>query len=170
MHSQRQSSAKRPGQQVNHVNHVAGQNNKEKENFLLHVVESRRNEKWLVDGGGLLSILPPNSHHLKSGPTGDELRAANGTTKPCYGTVSRTLCIDGNDFPFEFTVAAVSQRILGANFLASFYLAPNHRDAQLLNLKYFSTLTAQHAVGAKSISSHKPTTPVISSWTHTQRS
>ena len=130
------------------MNHVAGQ--KGRDNFLLHVIDSRRNEKWLVDGGALLSIIPPSPHHLKAGPVDEELRAANGTKIPCYSTVNRTLCVDGKDFPFEFTVAAVSQRILGADFLAHNYLAPNHRDAQLLNLKDFSKINAQHAVGAKS--------------------
>ena len=70
-------------------------------------------------------------------------------TIACYGTTDRTLSISGKDYPFKFTVAAVSQRILGADFLAQFYLAPNHRDAQLLNLKDFSKIPAQHAVGAK---------------------
>ena len=129
------------------MNHVAGP---EKDSFLLHVTDSRRKEKWLVDGGAIISIVPPTPHHLKTGPIGEELRAANGTRIPCYGTVFRTLSIGGKDFPFEFTVAAVSQRILGADFLANFHLAPNHRDAELLSLKDFSKLPAQHAVGAKS--------------------
>ena len=130
------------------MNHVAGQ--KDKENFLLHVIDSRLNEKWLVDGGAILSIIPPSPHHLEDGPIGEQLRAANGSNIACYGTTYRTLSIEGKDYPFEFTVAAVSQRILGADFLAQFYLAPNHRDAQLLNLKDFSKITAQHAIGAKS--------------------
>ena len=135
---------------MNHVNHVAGQ--KDKENFLLHVIDNRLNDQWLVDGGAILSIIPPSAHHLKDGPVGEQLRAANGSTIACYGTENRTLSIDGKDFPFEFTVAAVSQKILGADFLAQFYLAPNHRDAQLLNLKDFSKISAQRAVGAKSTS------------------
>ena len=148
MHTQRQNRPKRPGQPLNHVNHVAGPN--ERDNFLLHVVDTRRHEKWLVDGGAIISIVPPTAHQLKSGPTGEELRAANGTSIPCYGSICRTLSIGGKDFPFEFTVAAVKQRILGADFLANFHLAPNHRDAKLLSLKDFSTLPAQHAVGATS--------------------
>ena len=144
-----QVGAKRPGQPVSgHVNNVAGL--KDKDNFLLYVTDSRRNEKWLVDGGALISIVPPTPRQLKAGPTGEELRAANGSIIPCYGNHYRTLSIGGQDFPFEFTVAAVSQRILGADFLANFHLAPNHRDAKLLDLKTFSNLPAQHAVGAKS--------------------
>ena len=93
--------------------------------------------------------MPPIPFQIKRGPIRDDLRATNGTSITCYGTIYRTLAIGGCDFPFKFTVAAVSQRFLGANFLANFYLAPNHRDAQLINnLKDFSTLPAQHAPGA----------------------
>ena len=108
------------------MNYVAGQ---KKDNYLLHVVDTRRKEKWLVDGGALLSIVPPTPSQIKNGPIGDDLRAANGSSILCYGSIDRTLSIGGIDFPFEFTVAAVSQRILGADFLANFYLALNHRDA-----------------------------------------
>ena len=128
------------------MNSVAGP--KAKENFLLHVIDTRRNEKYLVDGGALMSIIPPTPTQLKHGPSGEELRAANGSKIACYGTVDRTLSIGGIDFPYEFTVADVSQRIIGADFLANFYLAPNHRDAHLLSLKDFSTIPAQHAHGA----------------------
>ena len=94
--------------------------------------------------------LPPNSQQLKNGPNGEELRAANGSVILCYGTYDRTLTIGDRNFPFEFTVAPVSQRILGADFLAQFYLAPNHRDAVLLDLRDFSQLPAEHAHGAVS--------------------
>ena len=122
-----------------------------RDNFLLYITDDRKQEKFLVDGGAIISILPPTAAHRKSGPTGESLRAANGTIIPCYGSAYRTLSIGGKDFAFEFTVAAVSQRIIGADFLANFHLAPNHRDAQLLSLKDFSTLPAQHAIGAKSL-------------------
>ena len=149
VHLEAQNGAKRPGQPVKgHVNNVAGL--KDRDNFLLYVTDTRRSEKWLLDGGALLSIVPPTPLQLKAGPVGDELRAANGSKIPCFGSICRTLSIGGKDFPFEFTVAAVSQRILGADFLANFHLAPNHRDAKLLDLKDFSTLPAQHAVGAVS--------------------
>ena len=139
---------KRAGQQVNDANNVTGQNSNE--NFLLHVLDTRQNEKWLVDGGAIILIVPPTAHQLKAGPVGEELRATNSSEIACYGSIYRTLSIGGKDFPYELMAAVVSQRILGADFLANFYLAPNHRDAQVLNLKDFSTLPAQHAVGAKS--------------------
>ena len=73
---------------------------------------TRRNEKWLVDGGAIILIIPPTARQLKAGPVGEELRAANGSKISCYGSVYRTLSIGGKEFPYEFTVASVSQRIL----------------------------------------------------------
>ena len=125
------------------VNAVAGEN----DSFLLHVLDSRRNEQWLVDGGALLSIIPPTRHQRRLGPSGPQLRAANGTEIRCYGTTTRTITIGPTDFEFDFTIADVKNRIIGADFLAHYYLAPNHRDALLLNLKDFSTLPATHARG-----------------------
>ena len=148
VHPQAQAGTKRAGQPLSHVNKVSGLD--DRDNFLLYIVDTRRQEQWLVDGGAIISIVPPTTQQLNSGPTGEELRAANGTLIPCYGTIYRTLSIDGKDFPFEFTVAAVNQRILGADFLANFHLAPNHRDAELISMKDFSKIPAQHAVGAKS--------------------
>ena len=128
------------------MNAVAGQS----DSFLLHVKDTRRNEQWLVDGGALLSILPPTRQQRRLGPSGAQLRAANGTEISCYGNVTRTLTIGQTDFEFSFTVADVKNRIIGADFLAHFYLAPNHRDALLINLQDFSTLPATHARDAVS--------------------
>ena len=132
---------------MNHVNSTTGQI---KDNYLLHVTDTSRGEKWLVDGGALISLLPPTPQHLKRGPIGTGLKAANGTLIPCFGSTFRTITIGEQKFDFKFTVAAVTQRILGADFLAEFYLAPNHRDANLINLQDFTTLPAQHEFGAKS--------------------
>ena len=140
--------AKRQGQPLGHVNNVVGPKS---DNFLLHVIDTRTNDRYLVDGGALLSIIPPTPQQLRRGPNGVELRAANGSAIPCYGTEYRTITIGEQNFAFHFTIAAVSQRILGADFLANFYLAPNHRDAQLISLKDYSTLPAQHARGVKSM-------------------
>ena len=128
------------------VSVVAG----ESDSFLLHVQDTRRNEQWLVDGGALLSILPPTRQQRRLGPSGAQLRAANGSEIKCYGNVSRTITIGQTDFEFTFTIADVKNRIIGADFLAHFYLAPNHRDALLINLQDFSTLPATHARGATS--------------------
>ena len=112
--------AKRSGRAAN-VNAVTGQKGN-----LLHVWDSCNNIRWLVDGGALLSIVPPTKEQKVSGPIGTQLRAANGTTIDCYGTVTKTLTIGKRSFTYDFTIADVRQPLLGADFLAEYYLAPNH--------------------------------------------
>ena len=121
------------------MNVVTGQ-----EGFLLHVTDRKRNEKWLVDGGALVSLLPPNRQQRLLGSNGTQLKAANGTIIPCFGKISKTIQIGDQTFSFDFTIADVKTRIIGADFLAEYYLAPNHRDAVLINLNDFSTLPAEH--------------------------
>ena len=127
------------------VNAVSGESGS-----LLHVCDNIRNEQWLVDGGALLSIIPPTNAQRRAGPNSTQLQAANGTKIDCYGTENRTIKIGQQDFNFTFVIADVSQRILGADFLAEFYLAPNHRDGVLLNLNNFNTLPATLARGISS--------------------
>ena len=97
------------------MNAVSGQ-----KGSLLHVIDSRENKKWLVDGGALLSIVPPTHSQRSAGPNGTRLKAANGTTIDCFGTINKTLVIGERSFPFDFIIADVQQRILGADFLANF--------------------------------------------------
>ena len=140
--------SKRSGQPLNSVNNVAGQNS---ESFLLFVTDTVRNEKWLVDGGALPSILPPTPQQRLRGPNEVKFKAATGSDIACYGSVQRTIKIGTSSFPFEFIIADVQTRILGADFLAKNALVPNHRDAHLINLLDYSTLPAEHARGMKSL-------------------
>ena len=117
---------------------------------LLHVTDNLEGHKWLVDGGALLSIVPPTKSQRRLGPNGTGLCAANGTKINCYGSVEKTLNIGSRTFTFSFTIADVRQRILGADFLAAFYLAPNHRDGTLIDLDNFDVLPATFAHGATS--------------------
>ena len=149
MHSLREAPGKRSGQQLNPtVNNVAGPND---ECFLLHVTDAKTNEKYLVDGGALLSIVPPTYQQRLKGPNATKLKAANGSDIACYGYCNRTIVIGTQAFTFNFIIANVQSRILGADFLAKNYLAPNHRDATLINLLDHSTLPAIHARGFSSV-------------------
>ena len=139
-----QGSVKREGRPAD-VNAATGQNG-----YLLHVTDEIEGTKWLVDGGALVSIIPPTKSQRLRGTDGTQLCAANGTKIDCYGKVRKTLVIGKRRFDFSVTVANVRQRILGADFLANFYLAPNHRDGSLMDLENFDVLPATFAHGAKS--------------------
>ena len=127
------------------MNAATGQNG-----FLLHVIDEVEGTRWLVDGGALVSIIPPTKTQRRLGPNGTQLCAANGTKIDCYGKVRKTLVIGKRQFEFDVTIANVRQRILGADFLATFYLAPNHRDGSLMDLENFDILPATFAHGEKS--------------------
>ena len=128
------------------MNAVPGQ-----DGHLLHVIDSNSGQKWLVDGGALMSIVPPSTEQRRSGPCGTPLQAANGTRIECFGLVTKTLVIGKRPFTFEFTVADVRQPLIGADFLAHFHLAPDHRHGALLDLEEFpATIPATLAHGVHS--------------------
>merc|ERR1711911_51101 len=57
----------------------------------------------------------------------------------------------GRRFSFPVTIADVKQPILGADFLAKNYLAPNHRDGTLIDLRDYSVLKANFETEAEPI-------------------
>ena len=124
------------------MNAVAGQSSN-----LLHVWDSSNQVKWLVDSGSLLSIIPPSEEARSKGPDGLVLRAANGSEILCYGKASLTITIGNRKFRYDVVVADIKHHILGADFLSHFYLAPNLRDGNLLDLKQLTTLPATLATG-----------------------
>ena len=124
------------------VNAVPGQKGE-----LLYVRDSNNNVDWLVDSGALYSIVPPTLAQRAQGPQENHLQAANGTKISCYGYVEKTLKFGSKSFVFDFVVADVKNHILGADFLAENYLAPNQRDGSLLDLNNFHTIPAVVAHG-----------------------
>ena len=114
---------------------------------LLFVHDTANNVKWLVDSDALYSIIPPTYAQRLKGPEGQSLQAANGTNIPCYGSVIKDLCIGNRKYQFDFVVADVKHHILGADFLAEFFLAPNHRDGSLIDLNCFDTIPGVVAQG-----------------------
>ena len=128
-------TGKRPSREPE-VSAVPGQGD------LLYVHDAHNNIKWLVDSGALYSIIPPTLSQRAQGPQGDGLRAANGSNINCYGSVFKTLSIGSKNYQYEFIVADVKNHIIGADFLAHFYLAPNQRDGNLLDLNSFDTIPA----------------------------
>ena len=116
---------------------------------LLYIRDPKTKYKWLIDGGALLSILPPLPSQRKIGPNGTKLSAANGTAIQCYGKTRHRVTLGNKVFPFDFIIADVTQPIIGADFLAHFYLAPNHRDGCLVNLQNFESIQADFATDSQ---------------------
>ena len=114
---------------------------------LLYVYDSINDVKWLVDSGALYSIVPPTAAQRAQGPQDNHLQAANGSRISCYGNVVLNIKLGSKSFEFDFVVADVKNHILGADFLAEHYLAPNQRDGSLVDLNSFSSIPAVIATG-----------------------
>ena len=114
---------------------------------MLYIHDSNNAIDWLVDSGALYSIVPPTLAQRTQGPQENHLQAANGTKISCFGSVEKTLTFGSKTYTFEFVVADVKNHILGADFLAENYLAPNHRDGSLIDLSSFHTIPAEVARG-----------------------
>ena len=114
---------------------------------LLRVTDSVSGDNWLVDSGAMISIVPATNEIKKRGPTGAQLKAANGTPIDTYGRCVHTITLAGRQFPYEFVVANVQHNIIGADFLSDFYLAPNQRDGSLLDLETFDSIPATPVEG-----------------------
>ena len=110
---------------------------------LLYIRDPVNKRDWLVDGGAFVSLVPPSPTQRARGPNGQKLRAANGTEIDCFGECTIKVHIGSRIFIHTVLVADVKVSLLGADFLAQHYLAPNHRDKTLIDLHDLSTLDAQ---------------------------
>jgi hypothetical protein len=71
----------------------------------------------LVDSGASLSILPNTS---TAPPTDPHLVGANGKPISAWGFRRRTVCFSGQNFEFDFLLAADATPLLGMAFLPKF--------------------------------------------------
>ena len=120
-------------------------------NDLLYIHDVTTKQKWLIDWGAVLSIMPPTLAQRLNEPTEMQLQAANGSRIRCYGVRQMPIHLADRKVSFPITIADVKQPILGADFLAKFYLAPNHRDGTLVDLKDMSSIKVDFETKAKPI-------------------
>ena len=89
-------------------------------NNLLYVTDTVTKRKWLVDGGAVLSIVPPTLSQRTAGKSSTQLQAANGTKISCYGVQEMVVSLADRQVRFPIHIADVKQSILGADFLEIF--------------------------------------------------
>lgn len=85
---------------------------------LFFVLERTSHQRFLVDTGAEVSVVPPSKSERQHKQQGINLLAANGATITTYGLRSITVNL-GLRRPYRwiFTVADVRRPILGADFL-----------------------------------------------------
>ncbi len=123
---------KRQGQQPS-VNAVVGHPT------LLRVHDTKTQLNFLVDTGAALSLLPSSPYEKKFAPITDPLRAANGSSISTFGQRFLTLRLGSRKLSWNFTIADVTQPILGADFLCHHRLLVDLTHRRLIDAKTFET-------------------------------
>ena len=110
---------------------------------LFFIKDRTSGEKFLVDTGAEVSVLPPSGPPSSRQPTGYSLQAANYSSIATYGTRSMTLDLGlRRTFRWIFITADVRHAILGADFLHHFGLSVDVRQSRLTD-----TLTHLQVLG-----------------------
>ena len=98
---------------------------------LLFIYDPLSKSRYLIDTGAEVSVLPATPSQ-KSLPAISYLYAANGSKIPVYKRLTRKLDLHlRRSFEWTFYVAAVSQPILGADFLTNFNLIVDIKNRKL---------------------------------------
>jgi hypothetical protein len=84
---------------------------------LIFLTDELTNDRYLVDIGATLSIVPC---HQNTSPSGPLLKGADGQAIPSWGFIKKTVQFQGKLFTSTFLQAAVAGPILGIDFLRKF--------------------------------------------------
>jgi hypothetical protein len=84
---------------------------------LIFLTDELTNDRYLVDTGATLSIVPCSKNSSPSGPL---LKGADGQPIPSWGFIKKTGQFQGKLFTSSFLQAAVAGPILGIDFLRKF--------------------------------------------------
>ena len=116
---------------------------------LLYIWDCKSNRRFLVDSGAEVSVVPATASDRRSGPVGPVLTGANGSTIQTYG--SRTLPLEFNSrhYKWPFTIADVSQPLLGADFLRAYSLLIDVRKRRLVDAEDLTSLTLRPTSAAE---------------------
>src|SRR6201990_3294413 len=135
---------------------------------LLLIFDPLSSLNYLIDTGAQISLLPKacvSSASVSPPCLGPSLYAANGSTIATYGEKSYTLDLGlKRAFRWLFTIADVSQPIIGADFLSHFGLIVDLRHKRLLdNCTSLSTQGGLFSTQHFNISSVAPSSSPLTS-------
>ncbi|GFU78807.1 retrotransposable element Tf2 155 kDa protein type 1 [Trichonephila clavipes] len=89
----------------------------------LFLFDRKSGQKFLIDSGSEICVIPPSPTMNKSPQSNFSLFAANNTKIPAYGMVRKELNLGlRRPFIWTFIIADVSSPIIGADFLKHFNL------------------------------------------------
>lgn len=114
---------------------------------LLYIQDRNSGRNFLVDTGAEVSVIPATPSDRRMSPAKVTLRAANGTDILAYGSRNLPLRFGNRYFQWECQVAAVSQPLLGADFLRAHNLLVDVAGRQLVDPKDFTSICLQPTIG-----------------------
>jgi hypothetical protein len=112
----------------------------------MRLVDTFTGREYLVDSGAELCVFPASWEDKKKTQNKDYLIAANGSKIQSYGSRSIALKFGKSTFAQEFTVADVTQPILGANFFAKNHLVIDLAKSRILQAQDWIQLPAAQTV------------------------
>ena len=99
------------------------------------VKDQVRGEDIMIDSGSVICLEPASpglrAHGVPDPSTPIRLKSVNGVPLRCYSRTQCTVDLDGLLLTFEFIVAAVSQTIIGSDFLMHFGFAIAYHNTRL---------------------------------------
>ncbi|GFW02734.1 retrotransposable element Tf2 155 kDa protein type 1 [Trichonephila clavipes] len=105
----------------------------------LFLLNRKSGQKFLIESGNEICVIPPSPTMNKSPQSNFSLFAANNTKIPAYGMMRRELNLDlRRPFIWTFIIADVSSPIIGADFLKHFNLLINLKKKKVGGCGNFS--------------------------------
>ncbi|GFW03519.1 retrovirus-related Pol polyprotein from transposon opus [Trichonephila clavipes] len=102
----------------------------------LFLLDRKSGQKFLIDSGSEICVIPPSPTMNKSPQSNFSLFAANNTKIPAYGMVRKELNLGlRRPFIWTFIIADVSSPIIGADFLKHFNLLIDLKKKRLVDVE-----------------------------------
>ncbi|GFX57131.1 transposon Ty3-I Gag-Pol polyprotein [Trichonephila clavipes] len=102
----------------------------------LFLLDRKSGQKFLIDSGSEICVIPPTPTMNKSPQSNFSLFAANNTKIPAYGMVRKELNLGlRRPFIWTFIIADVSSPIIGADFLKHFNLLIDLKKKRLVDVE-----------------------------------
>ncbi|GFU10678.1 transposon Tf2-11 polyprotein [Trichonephila clavipes] len=125
----------------------------------LFLLDRKSGQKFLIDSGSEICVIPPSPTMNKSPQSNFSLFAANNTKIPAYGMVRKELNLGlRRPFIWTFIIADVSCPIIGADFLKHFNLLIDLKKKKDLSNPSLISKSASHGTVHHIITTGPPVT------------
>ncbi|GFX31499.1 retrovirus-related Pol polyprotein from transposon 17.6 [Trichonephila clavipes] len=115
---------------------ITGMAEPSKHTSRLFLLDRKYGQKFLIDSGSEICVIPPSPTMNKSPQSNFSLFAANNTKIPAYGMVRKELNLGlRRPFIWTFIIADVSSPIIGADFLKHFNLLIDLKKKRLVDVE-----------------------------------